>query len=165
MKKITSIILLLALAVSLTGCDERRFEYQELSITLPNKYKELEQEKDEKKYDLLVTDGDVIIGLNRISRLSAAQAGIPDALMPREFAEYYMKQSGIESDIVMSGVVPYYIYYNTPAGAPRQFCLIAFYRSEYAYFTLFCFVDQSLEADFITEIIDLIDNVTFSTER
>ncbi len=165
MKKIMSMILLLALTLSLGGCDERRFEYQEFSITLPDEYKELEQEKDEKKYDLLVTNGDVIIGLNRISRLSAAQAGLPDALMPREFAEYYMKQSGIESDIAMSGVVPYYIYYNTPAGAERQFCLIAFYRSEYAYFTLFCFVDQSKEGEYITELIDLIDNVTFSTKR
>ncbi len=163
MKKITLFILIISILFGIIGCsDNRSFTFAEFTITLPKEYSEMEKND---TYDLTMTNGEAIIGLNRIPRGSAAEAGIPDWLMPKEFADYYMRKAGVDSAVELQGDVPYYIYYNTPIGGEAQFCLAAFYRSQYAYFTLFLIVNAEAERPYIGAFLDYIDNVTLSAIR
>ena len=161
MRRLLSAALVLAMIFMTVGCsDLDEHSYAELVIELPSEY-EVFEAKD--TYDLALTNGVAVIGINRISRVSAAESGMPDWLSPSEFAAYYLYMSVEKSEIEYVGQVPYYSYYHTPIGADQQFCLAAFYRSQYAYFTVFCFVSSSAEAGYIGDFIDFIDNVRFQS--
>ncbi len=160
MKKVFLLILIASVIFSAFGCGSKdnTFSFTEFTITLPEEFYEA---KKNEIYDLALTDGVAILGLNRISRVSAAEVGMPDWLSPSEFADYYMRKSEVDSELEYAGDVPYYVYYDTPVGGALQFCIVACYRSQYAYFTLFCHVDAEHEESYIGKFIDYIDNVTF----
>ena len=161
MKIIITTVLILAIMLSLVGCGSyETYGHAEFLIELPDEYEQFDSDG---QFDLALTDGTAVVGLNRISRAAAAEDVVPDWLSPTEFAEYYMYKSEVESEVIRVGDVPYYVYYSTPIGSSRQFCLAAFYRSQYAYFTLFCFVPAEAEGAYITDFIDYIDNVTFKS--
>lgn len=156
-KKISALILALALSLSLFACGARDyFGHAELRIALSEDFKEFEAES----FDAAYTDGSAVVGIIRISFEAGFNNGIPDFLTPRQFASVYMKGSGRECEIKTFHGVPYYEYEETLGGA-RQGYLASFFRSRYAYFAVIFAADESIYSSLVPEFLDYTDTLVF----
>ncbi len=132
-KRIILTVISLLLLVSIFACGKDELPgHAELVIPLPDGYREFEAEDFDAAYE---NDG-AVVGIVRISFEAGFASGIPETLMPEDFAEFYMKKVGRDEAIQLSGTVPYYQYIDTD-GVENVYELVSFYRSKYAYFIIF----------------------------
>ena len=90
-------------------------------------------------YDAAYTDGEVIVGVLRLSYDACAAEGIPTTMPPRAFAEYYrtLALSGITAGETRSvGDAVYYTYTATSSLGVSFTYMPTFYFSPYAYFVV-----------------------------
>ena len=129
-KRVVSLFLLLFLGFSLIGCgDSGVFTHCELSIPLDESFREKESDS----FDLLISDGQVAVGVTRLSFIAALNQGISDTYTAKGFAAFFMHESGKSDKLDVYEDVPYYTY--TEQGENTEmFYTAAFYRSMNAYF-------------------------------
>lgn len=127
------LILFLILTFSffaLVSCsDTKEFTHCELTLVLDKSFQEQESEE----FDLLLSNGDAVISLTRISFEAGFDSGIPDTLTPKGFAAFFMNKSGKSDELLMRGELPYYTY-NESVNGSDIFYTVTFYRSYNAYF-------------------------------
>ena len=100
----------------------------ELGILLPHGFEEY---KGESTFDAAATNGEIIVGITRISFAAAIEDGIPATLDTDKFAREYMARAGHSEQLCMYGDVPYYCY-NDAAYSYYY----TFYKSPHAYFCI-----------------------------
>ena len=150
-KKILSLAILISSLVLLTSC-ARTHTYAEFTLTAPRDYKEYDSDGD---YDLAFTDGYATVGVVRISLVTAEKTGLDITYTPGDFAMYYMQLAGINSKLQLEEGIPYYTYFQT-VGGRKYYYLAAFYRTEGAYFTVTCTVEESKAIVYIDEFKEII---------
>ena len=153
MKRIISLILALMSVFLLVSCSSEH-TYAEFTLTAPRDYKDYDSKG---AYDLAFTDGHATVGVLRISLVSAEQSGLDITFTPGDFAEFYMEKAGVDSVLQMENDVPYYTYFQTVGGI-KYYYLAAFYRTEGAYFTVTCMVEQSMAISYIDEFKEIISS-------
>ena len=151
MKRIIPLILALLSVFLLVSCTSEH-TYAEFTLTAPRDYKEYDSKG---SYDLAFTDGYATVGIVRISLVSAEQSGLDITYTPGDFAELYMEKAGIDSVLQIEKDIPYYTYFQTVSGK-KYYYLAAFYRTEGAYFTVSCMVEQSMAVSYIDEFKEII---------
>ena len=128
-----SIILFLIMAFSFfafVSCsDNVEFAHCELTLVLDDGF---EAEKSE-EFDLLLSNGDAVVSLTRISFDAGVESGIDETYTAKGFAAFFMNKSGKSEELLMRGDVPYYTYTEKVNGSDI-FYTVTFYRSFNAYF-------------------------------
>jgi len=129
MKRTVFCIALFALCFSLFSCSgEVRAEHCELGILLPRGF---DKKDTDGVFDVVYSDGELTVGITRISYASLVDEGISPTLSPRAFAELYKRGEGIDKTVHEYGDTVYYTY---TLGSERY--LPTFYRTPYAYFII-----------------------------
>ncbi len=165
MKSVISLFSVLALLIlTLVGCSGNYTTHTlgEISIELPKQYERYADA--EELFDLSLTDGRAIIGLNRISFTDAIESGLDITRTPRDFAEYYMESADVDSEVLVKGDVPYYTYTYDRLDV-NYYCMIAFYRTPYAYHIATLMVKNEYKIEYENAFVDYIDNVTMKLEE
>ena len=160
------VALLLLLSLSLSSCgggnekDGIKIEHNELGIVLPRSFSRLDASD---SFDIAYSNGEIFVGILRISLDYAAEANMPTTLTPMKLCEYYRRESETEnsSSIAVHGDVPYYSYYDTSSSV-RLFCISAFYRTPYAYFIIIFATSPDREAEAREEFFDAMSSVTYN---
>ena len=150
------VALLLLLSLSLSSCgggnekDGIKIEHNELGIVLPRSFSRLDASD---SFDIAYSNGEIFVGILRISLDYAAEANMPTTLTPMKLCEYYRRESETEnsSSIAVHGDVPYYSYVaGKDEGA--YFYLPSFYVTPYAYFVI-TFITPVERGEALTEEI------------
>ena len=152
-KRIFSIVLLFAIAVSLLSCsDEEKIGHAELVISLGDDYYRAESDQG---YDKLYTNGKRIVAL---TRLSFDADGISEFMSPYEFGEFWLSKFERKSEIkISSGGVVYATYYDG-YGDSEVFYLEAFIRTPYAYFVILCATNVNDRDEAKISFLEIIDS-------
>lgn len=163
MKKriITSVALLIALLLSLAGCDRMKpIEYCELGIVLNVDFEPYDSQG---AFDVAYADGNVIMGMMRYSFVDCEEYGLLSTHTPEKLAEVYLDQSNDNKDIqiLKSADVPYY-YYTSSEG---YVYLVSFYRTPYAYFIVTYITPYSNFADEYDNILDYMESAYILEEH
>lgn len=134
-KKTAVLFLLCAMLLAgLFGCSEkeRTLSWCELSLVLTGDYEEIKSES----FDKAMSDGRSVVGITRMSFEAALDDGIPTTLTPRAFAEEYKRRTEkTDCQVLDNGEVPYITYVQKADGQLLHYT-VAFYRSDYAYFSV-----------------------------
>ena len=149
-KKLILLFLVLLSALPFTACTDEH-TYAEFTLSAPDKYFEYETDD----YDLAFTDSRATVGITRISLASASVSGLDVTYTPADFARFYLDYSGKKADIQQADDIPYYTYVEAVMGV-RYYCLMAFYRTEGAYFIVACMVDENRKDSYSSEFIEII---------
>lgn len=158
-KRILSVILLLAIAVSLFSCsDESKFGHAELVISLTDDYYRTESEKG---YDKVYTNGERIIA---ITRLSFDADGISEFMSPYEFGEFWLGKFERNTEIETSPSGVAYATYYDGYGDSEVFYLEAFIRAPYAYFVILGAAPVADRDGAMSYFLDVINNVYIKNE-
>ena len=157
-KRFLSFVLFTALLLSLLSCadEDTVIVHCEFRLSLPNGYDELESDV----YDVLVTNGEYMIAVTRISFWGGMHEGIPQTMSEVEFAEFYLEKCSRNANIIKDGVT--YAEYYSENGEAEHFCLEAFYRSPDAYFVVLFASHVSREETARPVFLDLAEEVTFT---
>ena len=123
------LILTFSFSILVSCSDTEEFTHCELTLVLDGDF---EEEKSE-EYDLLLSNGEVVVSLTRISFEAGFDSGIPETLTPKGFAAFFMHKSGKSEELLMHGDLPYYTYTESINGNDI-FYTVTFYRSFNAYF-------------------------------
>ncbi len=107
---------------------------------------------------MLLSDGESTVAIRRISLFDAEKEGIPAGLSSGDFAEYFLKKSGIDGVTASHNSTPYYTYYTNDEGV-RLFSLAAFLRTPYAYFVIVFSTVDVREAIGREEYFSAIDSI------
>ena len=132
-KRVLSLFLIMSLSLTfLVSCKEKKeFTHCEFTFVLDDSFVAEESEE----YDLLLTDGEIIISLMRISLDAALSTGISDTYTAKGFAAFFMHKSTKSDTLLTHGDVPYYTYTEKYSGK-EFFHTVTFYRSYSAYFVV-----------------------------
>ena len=146
--RLVTVLLLMALALSLVSCaEEKIFGHCEITLSLPDTFNEYDSEK---TYDKAYTDGEMIVGILRISYSACSSEGIPTTMTPRKLADYYKDRalSGAEvGDVEVDGDLVYYCYKLGGEIDSGYTYLATFYFTPYAYFVItYIAADESFDA-------------------
>lgn len=157
-KRFVALFTLLCACLSFFACagDEESFGHAELRIPLSGDFRETEAEG----FDASYTNGDVLVGIMRISFLAGYNQGIPDTYMPSEFAEYYKKVTERDAVVHLEGDVAYYVYNDMPSDELYTY-LACFYRSKYAYFVVLFACRAEEGAELVPELLELANKAYF----
>lgn len=118
------------LLCSLISCtQEKEFSHCELTLVLDSSF----EEKTSEDYDLLITDGEVVITVTRITFVISPSMGFPETDTAKGFAANYMHRTEGSDELLTYGDVPYYTYTEEYQGN-EFFHTLTFYRSYQAYF-------------------------------
>ena len=159
LKRIFSVILATALILCLFGCGgDNIFTCLDLNLTLPDGYYEADAGEGA---NMLLTNGESTVTVKRLSVIDAEEDGISGSYSAKQFAEFFLKNSGINGTVASKGDVPYYSYYED-SGVGGLFCISAFYRTPYAYFIVIFATDRGREADARVEFFDIMASATFN---
>jgi hypothetical protein len=154
-KRIFSLILLPLVILSVFSCGrDNVFTHAEFSLPLPKDFYEVEAENS----DLLMTNGEVTVA---VSRYSFESEGIPAYLSADIFAEYCLEKSGIDADIYMYGDIPYFTYYDSSSGA-RLYCMVTYYSTPYAYFSVLYATRAANEAAWREKFLAIADGAYYN---
>ncbi len=133
MRKVLSAALLLATIFTLASCSrEVRAEHCELGILLPSGFELLDAEG---AFDLAYSDGELTVGITRVSFAVLVDSGISATLSPREFAAVYRNAAGISKKVFDYGDTAYYSYTENAGGISYRYTP-TFIRTPYAYFII-----------------------------
>ena len=154
-KRILSLLLLLLVLSSLFSCGrETVFTHAEFSLPLPKEFYEVEAENS----DMLMTNGEVTVA---VSRYSYESEGVPGYLDAEAFAEYCLEKSGINTKVYMYGDIPYFTYYDSQSGA-RLYCMVTYYSTPYAYFSVLYATRASLEGEWRERFLTIADGAFYN---
>lgn len=151
---VISAVLLIALVLSLAGCDRMKpVEYCELAIVLNVDFEPYDSKG---AFDVAYSDGNVIMGMMRYSFVDCEEYGLLSTHTPEKLAEVYLDKSNDNKDIeiLKTGDVPYY-YYTSSEG---YVYLVSFYRTPYAYFIVTYITPIGKFADTYTDIINYMES-------
>ena len=158
-RRLALLLLVTVLSLSVIGCaGDTTFTCLDLNLTLPDGYYEADAGQGA---NMLLTNKESTVTLRRLSVVDAEAEGISGSYSARQFAEFFLKNSSIDSKIASHGDVPYYSYYDTTGGV-RLFCISAFYRTPYAYFIVIFATSAEKEADARGEFFDAMSSVTYN---
>ena len=102
------LFLILPLALSLVSCSrEVRAEHCELGIILSSDFEPCDTGG---AFDLAYSDGELTVGMVRVSYAALVDSGIPATLSVRELAELYRASSGHSKTVFDYGDTVYYTY-------------------------------------------------------
>ena len=149
-KKLLTLILSLALAVSLFGCNvSPKYSHAELVIPLPDSFSEIESED----FDAAYTDGDVAVAILRISFAAGIYEGIPETFDEEEFGRFWLQKCNRAASMERRDGVSCCEYFEFQDGI-EYYYFAAFYRSMNAYFVLLFAAESGSEelykADFLS---------------
>ena len=150
LKKTLSLTLVL-LSLFFVSCSKEH-TYAEFTLTAPRDYDEYDSGG---AYDLAFTDGQATVGVHRISFVTAEKTGLDISFTPGDFARFFMEKAGVDSLIQTEKGIPFYTYFQT-VGGKKYYYLAAFYRTEGAYFTVTCMVEESRAISYIDEFKEII---------
>ena len=159
-KRILSLILLLSISLVIVSCGEKSFGHAELSISLSERFEEMEN----KDFDKTYTNGISVVAIYRISHQAAFNQGISDALTAEQFARLYMNRSERKAEIKFRETTPYYEYTAETDGVKTAY-LASFYRSKYAYFLVLFACPEGSFAELKSEFLAYVDSVIFTYKR
>lgn len=155
LKRILSALLLPLILVSVLACGrENVFTHAEFNLPLPDDFYEV----DPVNSDMLMTNGAVTVA---ISRYSYASDTIPSYLEAEHFAAYCLGESGIDAEIYTYNDIPYFTYYSASDGSPL-YCVVTFYSTPYAYFSVLFATPKSLESAWREQILILADGAYYN---
>ena len=137
--------------------DKNEFSHCELTLVLEDGFSEIESSD----FDLLLSNGDVAVSVNRISFAAGFNQGISDTYTAKGFAAFFMHQSKKSDELFMYGDVPYYTY--TEKGENKElFYTVTFYRSKNAYFTVAYATDVQNKDLWSSKFLEFAENAYFN---
>lgn len=151
-------LLVISLLVSCSG--ERSFNHCELYITLPREFEDVGSSD---SFDLLLSNGDVSIGIARMSFSAALNNGIADTLTDMAFAEFFIAQSGKQLTVYNRKGVPY-VSYSEAHDGKEYYCMASFHRSLYAYFFVLYSTDYDKADTWREDFLNIATDVRFVYE-
>ncbi|MBO5946140.1 MAG: hypothetical protein J6Q69_05975 [Clostridia bacterium] len=160
LKRLISLLLFISCLLGLVACGDeeegfKTYSSEELSITLSDSFYQVEDPNS----NLLLSNGKMTVSFKRLSFIDAEASGISAAYSDVRFANFFLENSGIDSEVYMRADTPYYTYYSE--GETRLFCLASFYRTPYAYFILIFATSASLERSARDEIFAALETVEY----
>ncbi len=156
-KRIVSLLLLSVILVCISACGrDNVFSHAEFNLPLPDDFYEVEAENS----DMLMTNGEVTVA---VTRYSYASDNIPSYLTAEVFADYCLDKSGVDSEVNMYGDIPYFAYYSSQSGS-KLYCMVAFYSTPYAYFSVLFATPAALESVWREQFLVLADGVFYNSE-
>lgn len=156
-KRIASLLLLPIMLVSIFACGrDNVFTHAEFNLPLPKDFYEVEAENS----DMLMTNGEVTVA---VTRYSYASDKIPSYLTAEVFAGYCLEKSGVDSEVNMYADIPYFTYYSSQSGA-RLYCMVAFYSTPYAYFSVLFATPAELEGEWREQFLVIADGAFYNSE-
>lgn len=158
--KLFAILLLLS---TLCSCSESvRLQHCELGIVLPSEFEEYDSDG---SFDASYFDGELIVGMTRVSFVAAMDDGIPTTLTPLRFAEVYRGRIDREdSEIKELGDVPYFTYTVTTDDGREYIYIPTFYVTPYAYFVIMFITSAGNERWNQESILELTRSVYIDPE-
>lgn len=156
LKRIAAALLLPIMLACVFACKrETVFTHAEFNLPLPEDFYEVEPVNS----DMLMTNGEVTVA---VSRYSYASETIPAYLTAEIFAEYCLDKSGIDSSVYMYGDIPYFTYYSSSNGA-ELYCMVTFYSTPYAYFSVLYATPTSLESAWREQFLAIADGAYYNS--
>lgn len=159
-KRLVSILLLLASIFLLASCGGEIYGHAELEISLPEKFREFEADS----FDAAYTNGKALVGIIRISFDASFNEGVPDFLTPEQFARFYKTATKREGDIAFHRDTPYYEYSEVQSGVKNLY-LASFYRSKYAYFAVIFATPEIFSESLREEFLAYTETVIFNYDK
>ena len=154
-----SIVLVLALLLSLASCsDARRVEYCELGIVLT---KDFEPYESEGAFNVAYSNGTVIVGIARYSFVDCEELGLLSTYTPLKFATVYLEMMDrtVDEGVTRRGDIPYFTYTETSSDGYEYFYMPTFYRTQYAYFIITFITPKAREVEGRVEFFGYMDTV------
>ena len=158
MRKAFAILLCLAICLSVCSCSMRNIEFCELRFSLPRSFSEVDGGD---SFDVALSDGEVFVGVLRISFDAAVESGIPATMTPFKLAEYYMsltEKGDKATPVTEHGDVPYYCYVEENGGIQYLY-MPTFYFSYYAYFIITFITPTSTDEDIVARLLSYTESV------
>ena len=158
-KIFVSLLLVISVIFLSTSCVQyKKFEYCEMGIYLTKEFKEYDSEG---AFNVAYSDGNVIVGITRISFVDSEQLGFLTTHSPRVFAEVYrdMMERELKGEVDMHNDVPFFTYTDVGSDGAIYFYMPTFYKTPYAYFVI-TFITPKLREDVgRVEFFEYIDTV------
>ena len=160
LKKIIALILATLSLFTFTSCGGPKYAHCELVLNLPDSFSERESDD----YDAVFSDGEVFVGILRVSFAAGVTDGIPETMTATEFGELWNDRCSRFADVKNKGGVTFSEYYDYYGGVDGYY-FEAFYRSEHAYFVVLFATQKSLEEIKYNEIFNYATGVSFREWR
>ena len=155
-KKIIAVLILIAAVFSLFSCSEGYFGHAELRIPLEENFKKQKTSD----FDVAYSNGEAAVAILRISFVAGYDIGIPQTLMPNEFAAYYLYRTDRTEKINRMDDFAFYEY-TEEYESGKYYHLMSFFRSEYAYFAVLYSTPEALKEKWRDKFIEYSDEVYF----
>ncbi len=130
------------------------FTHAEFNLPLPEDFYEVEPTNS----DMLMTNGEVTVAITRYSYESES---IPGYLTADLFAEFCLNKSGVDSEVNLYGDIPYFTYYSTETGT-KLYCMVTFYSTPYAYFSVLYATPSVLEGVWREQFFTIADGAFYN---
>ncbi len=164
--KLAAIVLSLATLFSLFSCSKpKKHELAELGIDLPDEFSDYNTDG---AYDAAYSDGNMIVGMLRLSFADCTKNGVSINMSPYEWAGYYRERAlkldtaeNMEnlSEVMVRGDSYYFTYSILGEDGEYYFYMPAFYKSEYAYFVLTFIIPEKNKTEESVRIASYLDTV------
>ncbi|MBO7304176.1 MAG: hypothetical protein J6V09_03055 [Clostridia bacterium] len=156
-KKLLLVLICIAVLFSLSSCGGPKYSHRELVLNLPDSF-EIKKSSD---FDAVYTDGELFIGVLRISFAAALADKIPETMTATEFGELWNDRCQRYADVQNERGVTFSEYYDSYEGTDGYY-FEAFYRSEYAYFVVLFATPVSYENIKREEIFTYAEGIEWS---
>ncbi len=125
-------ILVLTVISLLVSCGKKPYGHLEIVVPLGDDFEKSETED----FDVSYSNGECVVGIIRMSFAACIEAGISEAMTPKDFGAYWLTRVGRdEAPVLVDESTPYATYYDSE-GMSEVFYMATFYRSPYAYFVV-----------------------------
>ena len=139
MRRTLSLLLCILMTLFAVSCSsDVRAEHCELGIVLPAGFEKIDTDL---AFDLAYSDGEMVVGITRLSFDAVYESGIPATVSIREFAELYQMSSGMKQIIYDFGDTVFYSYTKIGSGTAYQY-VPTFYKTPYAFFVITFIIDS-----------------------
>ena len=163
-KRIISLLLLFALPITLLSCSGGSdtadktvlMKHAEISMELPSDFKPIS----DSGYDAAYSDGELVVGLTRISYTAAANEGIPASLSDMAFARLYADKLELPRGLISEHGDFVYISYSARSGYRTT---EVFLRTSYAYFVI-SFVHATDGEWTLDRALSMLDGVSLNED-
>lgn len=158
-----SILIIIAVLFSVTSCDGGKFEHCEIGLRLGDDFFEYDSDG---RFDMSLTDGDVIVGVLRFSFEACLKDDIPISMSDYTFAKYYRaRATEIEdvSEVELYGYLPYFTYTLEGVDESVHRYVATFYTTPNAYFLVMYITPAEDATENASRIAEIIDSVYFKS--
>ena len=135
MKRTVSLLLFTVICIlTFASCKrEVRMEHCELGILLTSEFEPYDTDG---TFDVAYTDGELIVGMSRVSYPAGLEDGIASTLTARAFASLYAERSGRGDEAIFDYGDCAYFSYVGAANRNIYRYTHTFYKTPYAYFVI-----------------------------